>query len=108
MALKSDAQNYKVGAVIANGSYIIACGRNRKFNNFDKRDDDCRSIHGEIDALGKSRAAVDDCVIYVVVLTQRQNDGLGRPCDRCMAKLRNSGIKTVVYSNRGNPVIEKI
>jgi len=107
MAGKSPAKNYQVGAVIARGTFIIACGRNRNFGA-EPRPKGFRSLHAELDCIRKSRADLSGATIYVVVLTQRRNDGISRPCELCLPILRELGIERIVYSNRGVLTEEKL
>lgn len=108
MARRSVQVNYKVGAVIAKGSYIIANGRNRNFCNGDKRYPGYRGVHAEIDAIYKRRALLAGATIYVVVLTINGHDAVSRPCDKCYPILKDMGIKEIVYSKRGEIVREKV
>lgn len=108
LAFKSTAINYKVGAVIARGSYILGCGRNAPFSKKPGAKANGRSVHAEMDAVFKSRGDLDDAVIYIFVLTQRNHPGFSRPCDECQTIIKASGITTIVYSARGKLVVERI
>lgn len=107
MALKSVAYQFRVGAVIANGSHILGMGRNKP-NNHKARFPGYRSVHAELDAILKSRGDLKGSTVYVVVINSCGNEVVSKPCDLCMEMLRSHGVSTVVYSRRGIMCQERI
>ena len=107
MAKKSAAYNFKVGAVIANGSYILGMGRNRPMEHHERLPG-YRSVHAELDSILKSRGNLKGSTVYVVVINSCGSDVVSRPCDLCMEQLRLRGVSNVVYSRRGIICQEKI
>lgn len=108
LALKSNHNNYRVGAVLVQDSYILACAKNRPPRAPHEYESGLHSVHAEHCALLKSRDDTRGATIYVVVVNRNGNDVCSRPCVSCWSKLRLARVKEVVYSNRGVVITEAI
>lgn len=103
-ARKSRFRRARVGAVIAKGDRILACGHNaiRHTKAVVKRPFP-ESTHAEQAAIAKilTRQRLHDlcgATIYVCRIGRAGEPRLSRPCPVCMNLIRAVGIKRVVYT----------
>lgn len=57
-------------------------------------------LHAEVAALKRSNTSVD--TIVVIRLTFHGELAMAKPCNVCMAVMREYGVKTVIYSSDGD------
>ena len=94
-ALRS-SHTYKLGAVIFKHGKPIAKGYNKTKRGLSKDYGHWEgSLHAEIAALINARTDVKGSSILVA----RSTGGLARPCNECMAALKEAGIKWVYYTD---------
>jgi pyrimidine deaminase RibD-like protein len=83
------------GAVIEKGGAIICDGINTVKGH----------THAEAAAIDRANKANEDSTYGATLYTARitkSRIALGKPCDRCMMKIRSAGIKKVIYSIDNN------
>ena len=91
----------KHGSVIVRGGSVIATGVNKDRNHpaivsEEHIKTDC-SVHAEIDAIKKAKDT-SGATIYVARVNRRGQARDSRPCSRCYAAIKDSGIKKIVYT----------
>ena len=89
------------GAVIVKGGSVISIGINKNRNHPDSVSSEhikthC-SVHAEIDALRKVKNP-KGATIYIARVGKNNEDRFSRPCDRCHAAIKKSGIRKVIYT----------
>ncbi|ABT14670.1 hypothetical protein NY2A_B271R [Paramecium bursaria Chlorella virus NY2A] len=86
---------FKHGCVIMSGKKIIATG-----NNHTRRDIGTFSIHAEMDALWRISDSdlYDNMKAVIIRVTNTGKLANSRPCEMCMAALKQHNIRTIVYS----------
>lgn len=114
--LKKNALNsslhYKHSACILKNGKILAIGKNKYFKNISIENERIKlSIHAEVDALfkhyNKNLKGLD--ILIIRICDKSCNLKNSRPCNSCIEKLREKGIRKVYYSNdKGNIVYEFI
>jgi deoxycytidylate deaminase len=102
MARKSLIRPYQVGAVLTRGSYILGMGRNRPIEHYERLLS-YKTVHAELDALGKARGQAD--AIYVVVLNGEKIHSKSRPCELCRLFLKGLEVHWICD---GEEIIEYI
>ncbi|AGE54171.1 cytidine and deoxycytidylate deaminase [Paramecium bursaria Chlorella virus NY2B] len=98
--------NFRHGCVILSGKKIIAEGHNHM-----RRDIGTFSVHAEMDGLWKiyDSDLYDNLKAVVIRITTTGKLANSRPCEMCMAALRQHKIETIVYSTAcGRLKMEKI
>jgi deoxycytidylate deaminase len=63
------------------------------------------SIHAEHRSVLKARTSVEGCTIYIA-RAGKHNNYTSKPCPACMEYLRIAGIKTMVFTVKGELVKE--
>lgn len=114
----------KLGCVVAYHNTVLSVGHNEnrshtvqaKYNIY--RYDDSKlshyfnaSIHAEIQALNKIKYLDIDfskIELYVYRETADGEVALARPCESCMALIREMGIKTIHYTGNKSFITEKL
>lgn len=105
----STHQNFKIGAVIAHGTSILATGVNQeKSHPLQKRYNRARGtrasewsyLHAELAALlkVKDKSLLVGATIYVSRSFKAGGNALARPCEACMDAIIDRGIKSIVYT----------
>lgn len=98
VAKKSRAKNYRVGVILERRGHILAVGKNRPW----LRAKPHGWMHAEADAVGKLKEfRLKKLSAYIVVLTKSGRDAVSWPCARCREVLRDSGVRNVFASIRG-------
>lgn len=100
MALLSKSRR-KHGAVIVRGGSVLATGYNKDKNHPNNVSEEhikthC-SIHAEVDAMKKINN-VKGATIYVARINSFGKTMISKPCQRCYKKIKQSGIKKIVYT----------
>ena len=97
-AQKSECK-YSHCAVIFDGKKPVSIGHNRLAKQMMKRIG-MHTIHAEHDALRKLNPKYDisQCAMYVYRFNNHGNPRFSKPCDRCVRRLKASGIKEVYYT----------
>lgn len=86
-ALKARHRNHRLGAILIKGGNIISVGWNISFK------------HAEHMAIDRAwRSDIEGCTIMVVRVRKNGSLGMAKPCETCMARLIDAGIKKVIYS----------
>jgi len=106
VALMSDHQDHRHGAVIVKGGSVISVGCNKlDFShhaalNRSYTEYGIATLHAEISALhGLSKERTRGCTLYVVRLGKRNDEfRLSAPCDMCMSAMARAGIKKIIYT----------
>lgn len=117
--LKKNALNsslhYKHSACILKNDKILTIGKNKYFKNICIENETIKlSIHAEVDALfkyyNKNFKNVKGLDILIIRICDKScNLKNSRPCNSCIEKLKQKGIRKVYYSNdKGNIVYEFI
>lgn len=96
-------RRYRHGAVIMRGGNVLATGISKLHS--EPHLVDCStefmrqkiSCHAEVDALKKCKNT-KNATMYVARIGRNDMVALSKPCFRCEAKIRESGIKKVIYS----------
>ena len=108
----NSALHYKHSACILKNNKILSIGNNKYFKNISIENEIVKlSIHAEIDALFKNyNKNVKGLDILIIRVGDKScNLKNSRPCNSCIEKLREKGIRKVYYSNdKGNIVYEFI
>lgn len=91
----------KHGAVIVKGGSVLSTGYNKDKNHPNNVSEEhikkyC-SIHAEVDALKKVNNA-KGATIYVARVNSFGQQLLSKPCNNCYKKIKNSGIKKIIYT----------
>jgi deoxycytidylate deaminase len=114
--LKKNALNsalyYKHSACLLKKDKILTIGKNRYFKNILVDNENIKlSIHAEIDVLykhhNKNLKGLD--ILIIRIGEKSYNLRNSRPCNSCIQKLKEKGIRKVYYSNdKGEIVYEFI
>lgn len=100
---------FKIGAVVAHGTSILATGVNQeKSHPLQKQYNRARGtratewsyLHAELAALLKVKdpKALNGATIYVSRSFKSGCNALARPCEACMEAIIDRGIKSIVYT----------
>jgi deoxycytidylate deaminase len=109
-AQKSDL-THKHGACLLKGTHMLSFGINRYIKEiFFRRESVKFSIHAEIDALfNADNKFVKGMDILIIRIGKSHSLRNSRPCNSCIDKLKQKGIRKAYYSNeRGEIVYEFI
>ena len=112
----------QVGAVLTFQSRIIATGyssektspvqmRYNAYRKFEDTNQTQHKLHAEVMALLKVRHMDIDfsrCSMYIWREYSDGSPALARPCEACMAMLRQYGVKHIYYSGDGSRVYEHV
>lgn len=101
MSRRSNARNFKMGAVIARGRKIIGLGANDVVKTHPKSNSPHGHIHAELSAMLNSRVDITGSTLYIFRAGNKEAPLLAKPCKHCQVLIRQSGLKFVVYSNYG-------
>jgi deoxycytidylate deaminase len=102
MARRSNARNFKMGAVVARGRKVIGLGANDVIKTHPRSNTPHGHIHAELSAILNARQDVNGTTLYIFRAGKDEDPLLAKPCRNCQALLKKEGIKTVVYSNYKN------
>jgi len=81
--------NQRLGAVVVSGGRLLSRG----FNDY------TRNMHAECSALIKLWPSnCKGATLYVARLRKEQDWGMSRPCPECQKKIRELGIKEVIFT----------
>jgi deoxycytidylate deaminase len=88
---KSTHKQYNHAAIILKGGKIISAESNTD------------TMHAEVMSINRAWKSKLNGTTMVVVRIRRDNGGLGmsKPCNKCLKKIKDSGIKKVIYSVNG-------
>lgn len=104
IAERSEAPDYKHGAVLFKGGTVlnVSVNKNRyaRFGKrFRRRDCGHATHHAELGCiLGLDRTTTRGSDLYVVRIGKAGELRLSKPCEMCEAVLRHVGVKRVFYS----------
>lgn len=102
LAFKSNFRT-KMSAVIVKGGNILSVGHNSIPEKTDPKNHFGCSLHAEMDALQSCRADMTGAKMYVYRFLRKDGTlASSEPCDLCKAKLKDSGISTVIYVDASN------
>lgn len=104
----STFDQYRLGAVITSGNYVVARGRNRpkshpmqlKYEKYRGRTGIRNHVHAEVDAL--IRSGYEDltgCEIFVYRETKAGHLANSKPCPACMQAIKDSGIQYIYFTS---------
>lgn len=95
-AAKARHHQHKLGAVILRGGKPVATGHNSGF------------LHAEHNVLNRAwRNDIVGATLLVIRVRKDGSLGMARPCELCMNRLIQAGIKKVIYTNSAG-VLESI
>ena len=105
-AAKKSTHQFRVGAILVDGSSIVSKGFNKPdkthrlaYWNHCKDKAEHATMHAEIDALiNVCKKVSEKCTLYVVRLDAKGSLALAKPCEMCMDVIKNMKIKKVIYS----------
>ena len=119
----SKLSNFKrihIGCVIAYGKHIVATGQNtnkthpmqKEYNRY-RFEGDCRGngkLHAEMMAILSLPKDIDTkkLVVYTYREDRFGNLRSSRPCNACLAKIKELGIKTIYYTSDDGFCAEKL
>lgn len=106
MSRKSNAPNFKMGAVIAKGRKIIGLGANDVIKTHPRSNAPYGRIHAELSAMLNAQADISGSTIYIFRAGSKEVPLLAKPCKHCQALIKRANIKAVVYSTYGGFVRE--
>lgn len=87
-ATKARHRQHKHAAMVLNGSNTISIGWNHS------------SVHAEHAAINRAwRTGTAGATMVVIRIRKDGSVGMSRPCEQCVIRLINAGIKKVVYSD---------
>ena len=112
IALLSEYERVHIGCIAIYNNSIISVGWNKskthplqkyynKFRNFNETSNTIHSIHAEIDCISKIQymdIKWDKVKIFVYREMLDGNIGMARPCEACMAYIKDMGIKNIYYT----------
>lgn len=101
MSRKSNAPNFKMGAVIARGRKIIGLGANDVIKTHPRSNAPYGRIHAELSAMLNAQADISGSTIYIFRAGSKEAPLLAKPCRHCQALIKRANIKAVVYSTYG-------
>lgn len=115
----SPYQKIKIGAVIQKKKRILGIGFNQKKTHpkqqfFNQYRDEFNPVwkgylHAEMDALRKVEGEdLKDAVLYVYRELHDGSLGVCRPCNACMAAIKQAGIKTIVYTTHDGSICKEV
>jgi deoxycytidylate deaminase len=96
---KHSKYKIKVGCVIAKGNRPISVGFNKVKYNKLWANPWRKTLHAEVNAIRTSgKDYVKNTTAYIYRETAKGIPAMARPCDDCMQKLINFGVKKIYYS----------
>ena len=116
----SDFDRIKIGAVILKKKEVLGCGFNnkkthpmqKKLNGFRvvKRKRQSAALHAEMAAIlhVANKHKLHGATIYVYRENCHGEIAMSRPCEACMAKIREVGIKKICYTTPDGFAMEEI
>jgi len=120
LALASDHYKTRVGAILVKKNKIISYGINsnikshplQKYYNDNYRgfkEDNCRHlIHAELQCVLNAGSITGSNSIYIVRIDRKNNYCGGKPCNSCLAMLRDFNILDIYYSTENGYAYERI
>lgn len=102
----------RMGCVLFNKKRIISKGRNYPLRGAKSLHPTFQkfpySIHAEADAILRAKKDLKGVSLLVVRINKRNQFLLAKPCVKCMAYIKHTGIKRVFYSVPHYPYIESL
>lgn len=101
---------FKVGAVIVRKNRLLSFGHNKPHRTHPRSKNAWNRIHAELDAiLGVPLEELKGAEAYVVRITNTGLLAMSRPCEHCMALLKEVGIRKVYYTDNKRAVqVERV
>lgn len=105
----NSALHYKHSACLLNKNKILAIGNNKYFKDILIENQLVKlSIHAEIDALYKNKYSKNIKGLDILIIRISDNSTNlknSRPCNSCIEKLKQKGIRKVYYSNDNGEIV---
>lgn len=101
MSRKSNARNFKMGAVVAKGRKILGLGCNDVVKTHPKSNAPYGRIHAELSAMLNAKMDVAGATLYIFRAGNKETPLLAKPCQHCRDLIKTHDIKFIVYSNYG-------
>lgn len=110
-------RRHRFGAILTNNKTIISSGNNSTKTHPDQLrlnkyrpsyKHNCSFVHAEVNCISKLRSIPDNCTLYIVRVMHDNTFSIARPCEGCMEKIKDAGIKTIVYSTDHGFAVEHI
>lgn len=96
---RKSSYKYRVGAVVVRSGKPIGFGFNKPQKTHPKSSNEFRTIHAELDAMiGLSREEISGADLYIFREHKDGHIALARPCDHCLALIREYGIRRIYYT----------
>ena len=129
VAETSDFDHFHLGCVITYKRHIVSMASNsckthptqkyynRKYRQFRKGSKPCmHTIHAEIAALYAIPYPIGiqmdwkdvNVYIYRISVGKKSGHGLARPCEACMAALKNAGVRNLYYTGEDGFIYERL
>lgn len=100
---------FQIGAVIVRKNEIIGTGFNKPTKTHPESKHPFRTIHAELDAIvGSDRSRLKGADIYVYREHKDGTYACARPCEHCMALLKEYGVRNIYYTELGGFEYERI
>jgi deoxycytidylate deaminase len=95
----------RMGAVITKGNRIMGVGNNKRKSHPKQINHHtfkiAQGLHAERSAIiNAKRKDLSGCTIHIARLTKCGEPAMAKPCDQCMAYIKETGIKRIVYTNQ--------
>lgn len=101
LAMES-GERTKHGCIIYQSGAVQGRGINTKRNQPGViQEIEALSVHAEINAIRRS-GNLDGAVAYIARVNNRNEPRQSRPCPECLAKLKEAGVKRIVYTVSGS------
>lgn len=101
----NSALSFKHGACLLRSNKIVSLGVNKYYEVKVKDERVKLSIHAEVDALASSKNTKGMDLLIIRVSPKKHLLGNSRPCNTCIEKLKQKGIKRVYYSNSEGHIV---
>lgn len=89
----------RVGAVLVDKGHPISVGFNKAKYNSEFSHITEQSIHAEMQALKTSgKEFINKSIMFVYRETKDGKTALSRPCEKCLKRLQEFGVKKIIYS----------
>lgn len=96
---RSTEMRFPLVSLITKGSKILSVGYNEFGTHPVAVNTRQISIHAEMDAINRLGYTENEKLTIYVYRHRRVGAGLAKPCEACMALIKMSNIKKVVYTN---------
>lgn len=113
----SNIPSHKIGSILVHKKSIIATGYNkRKSHPLQQRLNQLRAegkrnrtyLHAEVDCIGNLKDVPSGSTLFIGRFDLNGKYGMCRPCEACMACIRQKGVKEIVYTTTEGYAVEQL